>query len=103
MSHLSGTALKLHKLVIGSFSSLANYSIARPKHVLLVVSLVTLAIAPGIARTKLRTDGQALVSPNAPEVIYDNQIRQKFGIEDDLVVLIRSKHPDGIFNSETLR
>ena len=103
MSPLSGTALKLHKLVIGFFASLANYSILRPKRVLLLVTLLTLAMAPGIARLKLRTDGHALVSANAPEVVYDNQIRAKFGIEDNLVVLIRSKHPDGIFNSNTMQ
>lgn len=103
MSHVSSAALKLHKLVVGCFASLANHSIARPKRVLLLVSIVTLAMAPGISRLKLRTDGHALVSANAPEVLYDNQIRAKFGIEDNLVVLVRSQHPDGIFNPDTLQ
>src|SRR5258705_4549151 len=103
MSHLSSAALKLHKLVIGFFASLANYSIANPKRVLLLVSILTLTMAPGIPRLKLRTDGHALVAANAPEVLYDNQIRAKFGIEDNLVVLLRSKHPDGIFNRDTLQ
>src|SRR6185295_17887938 len=103
MSHVSSAALKLHKLVVGCFASLANYSIARPKRVLLLVAILTLTMVPGISRLKLRTDGHALVSANAPEVVYDNQIRAKFGIEDNLVVLIRSKHPDGIFNPDTLQ
>ena len=49
-------------------------------------------------RLKLRTDGHALVSQNAPEVIYDKNIRDQFGIEDQMVVLIRSGHADGVFN-----
>src|SRR6266403_4825008 len=103
MSHLSGAALKLHKLVVGFVSSLANYSIAHPKRALLLVSILTLAMVPGVSQLKLRTDGHALVAANAPEVVYDNDIRRKFGIEDNLVVLIRSEHPAGIFNPETLQ
>ena len=62
-----------------------------------------LATAPGISRLKLRTDGHALVSPHAPEVIYDQGIRKKFGIEDKIIVLVHSKHPDGIFNPGTVQ
>jgi predicted RND superfamily exporter protein len=69
MSHLSGAALKLHKLVIGFFLSLANYSVGHPKRVLLLVSILTLVLAPGMARLKLRTDGHALISANTPEVV----------------------------------
>jgi hypothetical protein len=54
-------------------------------------------------RLKLRTDGHALVSEKAPEVIYDKSIRDQFGIKDEIVVLIRSDHPDGIFNPGTVR
>jgi predicted RND superfamily exporter protein len=71
--------------------------------VLLVAALVTLSAAPGVLRLKLRTDGHALVSARAPEVIYDKQIRDQFGIEDQLVVLVRSNGPDGIFNPRTLQ
>jgi len=33
-------------------------------------------------RLTLRTDGHALVSKDAPEVLYDGAVREQFGIED---------------------
>src|ERR1051325_9197976 len=95
--------LSLNKLVVGFFSCLAQYAITHPRRTLLLAGLVTLAAAPGLTRLKLRTDGQALVSPNAPEVLYDQKIRHEFGIEDQIVVVIRSPHPDGIFNPGTMQ
>ena len=96
-------SLKPHGLVVGFFRSLARCAIHQPKRVLLVAALVTLAAAPGILRLKLRTDGHALVSPTAPEVLTDQAVREDFGIHDQLVVLIRPRHPDDIFNPATLQ
>ena len=56
-----------------------------------------------MVRLKLRTDGHALASPNAPEVLYDRAIREKFDIEDPVVVVIRANHTNGIFNPHTLQ
>ena len=64
---------------------------------------MTLAAAPGMFRLQLRTDGHALVSPDAPEVRYDQAIRDQFGIQDEIVVLIRAANPNGIFNPATLQ
>jgi predicted RND superfamily exporter protein len=96
-------SLKPHALVVGFFRLLARCAVRHPKHVLFVAALVTLAAAPGILRLKLRTDGHALVSPTAPEVIADKAVRDHFGIHDQLVVLIRPRHADGIFNPATLQ
>ena len=63
---------------------------------------LTLAIAPGVLRLKLRTDGHALAPQGAPEILIDEQIRRDFGLDDPIVVLIQSEHPEGIFNCETL-
>jgi len=85
------------------FTALAACSISHPKKALAFALLLALLAAPGIARLKLRTDGHALVSPTAPEVVYDKSIRAKFGIEDQIVVLIHADGPDGIFNPGTLQ
>jgi predicted RND superfamily exporter protein len=98
-----GVRTVLRETVVRFFRSLSQRAIDHPRRMLVTVALVTLAIAPGILRLKLRTDGQALVSRNAPEVVYDRSIRQQFGIQDNLVVLVHSAHPDGIFNPGTLR
>jgi hypothetical protein len=64
--------------------------------------LATIAIAPGIARLRLRTDGHALVPERAPAVRLDREVRSGFGIRDPILVLIRSRDPSGIFNPRTL-
>jgi predicted RND superfamily exporter protein len=95
--------LKLQPLVVGFFNSLSLHAIRQPKRVIIIAALITLAAAPGLLRLKLRTDGHALVSPTAPEVLADKAVRGHFGIHDQLVVLIRSRHADGIFNPATLQ
>jgi len=80
-----------------------RYSIRHPKRVIAFAFLLTLAVAPGMLRLKLRTDGHALVPPDAPEIQQDHRIRADFGLNDPLVVFIRTTHPQGLFNSHTLQ
>jgi predicted RND superfamily exporter protein len=82
---------------------LYRYSIRHPRRIIAIAVLVTLSVAPGILRLKLRTDGHALVPPDAPEIQHDHKIREDFGLDDPIVVFIRTDHPDGIFNSHTLQ
>jgi uncharacterized protein len=95
--------LLIHKFVIGFFAALARHSIRRPKITIATALALTFAIAPGAMRLRLRTDGHALVDASAPEVRYDRSIREEFGIQDPVVVLIESTHPDGIYNADTLQ
>jgi hypothetical protein len=94
---------KLPALFVSLFRRLSHHAIRHPRLVLALVAVATLAAAPGILRLKLRTDGQTLVSPTAPEVMADQSIRERFGIHDQLVVLIQPRHNDGIFNPATLQ
>lgn len=77
-------------------------SIRWPKTTVILFSVVVLAAAPGVLRLRLRTDGHALIPTNAPEIATDRAIRDAFGVEDPLVVLIRTDGPDGIFNAHTI-
>lgn len=90
-------------MIIPFFKSLAGISIRHPKKVLMLALVVTLAAAPGLLQLKLRTDGHALVSPTAPEVITDKNIRDHFGIHDQMVVRIRPQGTNDIFNPATLQ
>jgi uncharacterized protein len=64
---------------------------------------LALALAlPGIARLELRTDGRTLVPPRAPAILIDNEVRRTFGLRDQLLVLVETTHPDGIYNPESL-
>jgi predicted RND superfamily exporter protein len=91
------------QLITGFLGRLSRHAIRRPWTALLVAACVTLLAAPGLLRLQLRTDGHALVSPNAPEVQCDQSIRKQFGIEDQIVVMIRAAHTNGIFNPVTLQ
>ena len=44
-----------------------------------------------------------MVSPSAPEIIFDQVIRKDFGLTDKIIVLIHSPGPNGIFNASTVR
>ncbi len=81
---------------------LYRYSTQHPKTVIAVALFITLAIAPGVLRLQIRTDGHALVPKLAPEIRLDRAIRDEFATEDPVVVLIRADHPDGIFNAHTV-
>jgi hypothetical protein len=83
-------------------ASLYRYSIRHPKLVLAIAATITLAIAPGVLRLEIRTDGHALVPSRAPEIIRDQAIREAFSLEDPVVVLIRSDDQRGVFNVHTL-
>jgi hypothetical protein len=100
---LLNAGLKLRELVVGFFRALSHHAIRHPKRVLLIAALVTLVAAPGIWRLKLLVTGHAFVSPTAPEVVYDKSIRDQFGIEDQVVVLVHSDLPEGIFNPGTVQ
>lgn len=76
------------------------------RHPVAVLAFWALALAlalPGIARLELRTDGRALVSPSSAAVRVDEEVRRAFGRRDQLLVLVESSHPDGVYNPETLR
>lgn len=84
-------------------SFLSQAAVRRPWRTLAAAALLTAAAVPGLGRLELRTDGHALVPPRAPAVRYDGEVRQAFGIRDPMVVVVRTDHPDGIFNPATLR
>ena len=81
---------------------LHDFAIRRPRLVLGLALAVTLAVAPGMLRLHLRTDGHALVPQRNPAVLIDDQVRQVFGVHDPLVILVRSRHRDGIYDARTL-
>jgi len=91
----------------GRFASLFRWlpsrAIHHPRLVLIVAALVILVAVPGIFRLKLLTDGHALVSPTAPEVVADELVRSHFSIHDQVVVLIQSGNTNGIYNPATLQ
>jgi len=63
---------------------------------------LAVAMAPGLLRLELRTDGHSLVPPDDPAIAIDARVRRTFGLKDPLLVVVESRHPAGIFNPKTL-
>ena len=73
---------------------------------LAVIALGFLAVVlAGIAATFLRKDtsGDAFLDPNSPALRYRAQVEETFGLKDPIIVAVRHRGPNGIFNPETLR
>ena len=81
---------------------LYRVAVAYPRRTILAGTLLVLLSGIGIGRLKIQTDGHALVPSARPEVQFDRSVRDDFGVEDQIVVVIESKAADGIFNTETL-
>lgn len=80
---------------------LYRYSMRRPKRVIVAAVLLTMAVAPGAARLRIRTDGNALLPTGADEIQVDREIRDAFGVRDQIAVVIRSDDPHGVYNLHT--
>lgn len=78
------------------------WSADHPRATLALLTAVVLAMAPGLFRLKLDTDGHALVPPDDPAIAIDREARQAFGLRDPLLVVIETRHPGGIYNAGTL-
>lgn len=83
--------------------SCSSWAIEHPRRALAGIALLTLLAAPGLALLELRTDGHALVPPDDPAVIFDDEVRREFQLRDPIVVLLETSHPEGIYNPATLR
>ena len=82
---------------------LPRICIRRPLLALSVMGLLVLLALPGLSRLQLRTDGHALVPPDDPAILFDEQVRRHFDLRDSIVVYIRSDRPEGIYNPDSLR
>lgn len=79
-----------------------SYSIDRPRRTIFAGVLLVLAISPGLLHLRLRTDGNALVPPDSPDVLFDAEFRSDWSQEDHSVVVIDTDRPDGIYNVQVL-
>ncbi|WP_169978918.1 efflux RND transporter permease subunit [Tautonia rosea] len=80
----------------------ARWSLTRPRVAVVGAVLIVLLAMPGLWRLELRTDGKTLVPPDDPVARFDSEARRSFGLRDPMIVLLETRHPNGIFNSGTL-
>jgi hypothetical protein len=62
-----------------------------------------LGAGSGLARLELRTDGHALVPAGSPALRAHAELRERFGVRDQVVVLLETERPEGVLHPEVLR
>jgi predicted RND superfamily exporter protein len=79
---------------------LVEFSVNRPKTVILFTLILTLLFASQFPRIKIDTDPENMLSESEPVRVFHQQVKEDFGI-DELIVLgiVRD---DGIFHTESL-
>jgi predicted RND superfamily exporter protein len=77
-------------------------SAAHPRTALVLMLALVLAMAPGLFRLRLATDGHSLVPPDDPAIAVDREARQRFGLRDPLLVVLDTGRPGGIFDAAVL-
>lgn len=98
----SREALASRRARTSRMTRLYGYALEKPRLVLCACVLLLAALAPGLLRLRLRTDGLALVARDAPEVAIDRSIRDEFGVADQIVVVVETSGPAGIYDARTL-
>jgi hypothetical protein len=78
-------------------------AVARPRWTLALAALFVLALSPGLARLRLETGGQYLVPRDAAEVLESDTLAAKYGVGDQLVVVVEAPGPRGIYRADALR
>lgn len=82
---------------------LASASARGPRRALAFAALAVLVAAPGLLRLTLRTDGHALVPLNDPAVVYDGQVRARYGLRDPILVTVERPGRTGAYDLDVLR
>ena len=91
------------RIIDRGFHRLVEGSLARPRRALAILPLLTLAALPGLMQLELRTDGRAMLPSKDPAVLFDREVREHFHLHDSIVVFLTTSHPDGVYNTATLR
>ena len=80
-----------------------NFSVKHYKLVTVVMVLFTLALGAMIPLIQVDTDPENMLSPDEAVRVFHNQTKDKFSLSDIVVVgIVNDKHPDGVFNVESL-
>ncbi|PID43962.1 MAG: RND transporter [Gammaproteobacteria bacterium] len=84
-------------------SALVSWSMLHAKWVFRILLIAVLLVGAQIFRIQVDTDPENMLAPDHPERVLHDQIRHSFGLSDMLVVgIVNKKHPDGVFNAESL-
>ncbi len=88
--------MKIGEKIIG-------FSMEKPKQVTLIMVIVTLILGSLIARVKVDTDPENMLSEDEAVRIFHHQVKEEFSLYDAVVLgVVNEKDPNGVFNPATL-
>lgn len=76
---------------------------AFPKTTILVIVIITLIIGLQLSNIKMETDAESMIPQGHPAIIYNDKVKEIFGIQDAIIIGIVNEEVGGIFNTGTLR
>lgn len=86
-----------------SIMKLVEFSINRPKVVVLLTAVLTLLLVVQFPRIKIDTDPENMLPSDAPVRVFHHETKKEFGLYDFIVLgIVNDKDKDGVFNVDTL-
>ena len=80
-----------------------QFSIRRPKTVVILMVLATLILGAFISRVKVDTDPENMLAEDEAVRVFHNLTKKEFTLHDVVVLgIVNEEHPDGVFNPTTL-
>ena len=85
-------------------STLIQFSIKRPKLVIVIMILAAIILGAMISMAHVDTDPENMLSEDEAVRIFHQQIKKEFTLYDMVVLgVVNEKDPDGVFNPATLK
>ena len=79
-----------------------EFVVSHPRKILFLFFVLTLFFVTQIPRIPVETDLKKWLPEGHPEVEYNDEIRDRFGLGSNIIFAISNDGPNGIFNSTTL-
>ncbi|HPC96061.1 MAG TPA: MMPL family transporter [Sedimentisphaerales bacterium] len=84
--------------------TITDFSLRHYKLVTVVMIIFTLALGALIPRIRVDTDPENMLSGDEPVRVFHDQTKEEFVLSDMVVVgIVNHAHPEGVFNTRSLR
>jgi len=83
--------------------ALTEFSVAHYRVITAVMVVFTVGLGAMIPRIKVDTDPENMLSAEEPVRVFHDETNERFSLSDIVVVgVVNDKHPEGVFNVESL-
>jgi len=82
---------------------IVEYSLDHPRHISLIMVVLTVAMGAMIPWVKVDTDPENMLSPREAVRVFHHEMKREFTLYDMVVLgIVNEKDPDGVFNPASL-